>query len=391
MRDRARILIVDDNKHNVKILQSLLAAQGHEIFVAYNGKEALDRVAQVSPDLVVLDVIMPDMDGFVVTRVLRANAETKAIPILMVTALNDLKEKVKGFGVGADDFLSKPFNGVELLARVRSLLRIKRLHDELREKNALLERVLTRYVSEEVAREILGNPTQNLQLGGQSCEVSVLFADIRGFTHFSEQRHPSQVIEMLICIFSRLTPVVFDYHGTLDKYLGDAIMAFYGAPIPSPNSPEQAVCTAWAMQQGFAELKRERLDIESLGLGIGICTGEAVVGNVGSERVMDYTVIGNTPNTAKRLQECAQASQILIDERTYQAVGKIAEARAVDPLDLKGGSHPTQAYEVLAVEEPVTTRVRSSGNPHPPAFSSGEYHEYHENNLQRRSLSTVWA
>lgn len=386
MKDRSRILVVDDNLHNTRIIETLLSKQGHEIIVAHSGQEALAHVAQAPPDLVVLDVIMPDMDGFAVTRVLRSSEATQNIPILMVTALNDLKEKVKGFEAGADDFLSKPFNGIELLARVKSLLRIKRLHDELMEKNALLEQVLMRYVSEDIAREILNNPTQNLRLGGQSCEVSVLFADIRGFTHFSERRRPSQVIQMLIRIFSQLTPVVFDHHGTLDKYLGDAIMAFYGAPVPMLNSPEQAVRTAWAMQQKFDQLRQSNLVTDGLGLGVGICTGEAVVGNVGSERIMDYTVIGNTPNTAKRLQECAQPSQILIDEKTYQAVRGTVDARKIEPLNLKGCSHPVQVYEVLAVEEPV--KGPDAGN-----LSSSRFvgEEYHEKPIQIRSLSTVRA
>jgi class 3 adenylate cyclase len=386
MKKRARILVVDDNPHNTRILESLLSKQGHEIVVAHNGQEALDHVAQTPPDLVVLDVVMPDMDGFAVTQVLRSSEATLNIPILMVTALNDLKEKVKGFEAGADDFLSKPFNSVELLARVKSLLRIKRLHDELVEKNALLEQVLMRYVSEDIAREILNNPSQNLRLGGQSCEVSVLFADIRGFTHFSERRRPSQVIQMLIRIFSQLTPVVFDHSGTLDKYLGDAIMAFYGAPVPLPNSPEQAVRTAWAMQQKFDQLSQSQAIGDGLGLGVGICTGEAVVGNVGSERIMDYTVIGNTPNTAKRLQECAQPSQILIDERTYQAVRGIVDARKIEPLTLKGCSHPVQAYEVLAIEEPAQV-------PDPGDLSSSRFvgEEYHEKPFQIRSMSAMRA
>ncbi len=327
----------------------MLSAQDYEVVSAQNGKEALDSVADVLPDLIVLDVIMPDMDGFAVTRVLRADVETQAIPILLVTALHDIKDKVKGFEAGADDFLTKPFNGVELLARVRSLLRIKQLHDELQEKNAILERVLMRYVSEEVARNILSNPDQNLRLGGQSCEVSVLFADIRGFTHFSERREASQVTDTLNHIFGNLTPIVFEYQGTLDKYLGDAIMAFYGAPIPSLNSPEQAVRTAWAMQQRFAQLCQDDVTVGELGLGVGICTGEAVVGNVGSERIMDYTVIGNTPNIARRLQELAQAGQVLIDEGAYQAVKDIVEVKETELLNVKGCSDPVRAYEVLAV------------------------------------------
>jgi adenylate cyclase len=386
MKEQARILVVDDNKHNVRLLQSLLTKQGHEVITASSGKRALARVATTPPDLILLDVVMPEMDGFATTRALRAYSATETIPILMVTALNDTREKVKGFEAGADDFVSKPFNGIELLARVNSLLRIKRLHDELVEKNKLLERVLMRYVSEDVAREILNNPAENLRLGGESCEVSVLFADIRGFTHFSEQRPPAQVIELLIRVFSQLTPVVFDYRGTLDKYLGDALMAFYGAPVPSSDGPAQAVCSAWAMQKKFAQLKQENAVMNDLGLGIGICTGEAVVGNVGSERIMDYTVIGNTPNTARRLQENARAGQILVDEKTHAAIKAAFRTRKIDLIELKGYSQRMSIYEVLIDQEATSgqTLDREEGMP-------TKLETYHENDLPIYPLPPVRA
>jgi adenylate cyclase len=397
MKEQANILVVDDNRYNTRLLQSLLEGQGHQVVVATNGKQALKCATETPPDLILLDVVMPDMDGFATTRALRALKVTETVPIIMVTALNDTKEKVKGFEAGADDFLSKPFNGIELLARVNSLLRIKRLHDELLEKNKLLERVLMRYVSEDVAREILNNPAENLQLGGQSCEVSVLFADIRGFTHFSEQRHPAQVIELLIRVFSKLTPVVFDYRGTLDKYLGDAIMAFYGAPLPSSDSPAQAVCSAWAMQKKFAQLQQEHAIMEDLGLGVGICTGEAVVGNVGSERIMDYTVIGNTPNTARRLQECALAGQILIDEKTHEAIKGAFRTRKIESIELKGCSQHIQVYEVLTGDELAQTETSQDdvNSQIPLSTSATELtsatREYHENDLLIHSLPPVRA
>ncbi|MBN1487439.1 MAG: response regulator [Anaerolineae bacterium] len=347
------ILVVDDNKRNVKLLVSILTPKGYEIASAYNGREALDSVREISPDLILLDVLMPEMDGFEVARVLRSQPETRAIPILMLTALRDMQDKIKGLEAGADDFLSKPFNAIELLVRVRALLRIKQLHDELEIKNNLLENVLTHYVSKEIAAEILSDPEQKLQLGGKSCNVSVLFADIRGFTHFSEQHKASQVTLVLNHIFNNLVPPIYENSGTLDKYLGDAIMAFYGAPLPSPNTAEQAVRTAVTMQKRFSELlsSGDQLLLSTLGLGVGICTGEAVVGNIGSEDLMDYTVIGNTPNIAKRLQEHAKPGQILIDAQTYQAVKELVEVEPTEPLHLKGRSDLVSAYDVLSVKD----------------------------------------
>ncbi len=347
------VLVVDDDEYTIRRLEKILSAQGYDVVAALDGEQALQRVAEMPPDLVVLDVLMPGMDGFHTAQTLRSRAESRAIPILMVTALHELNDKVKGLEAGADDFLSKPYNTVELIARVRSLLRIKQLHDELQTRNRLLERLLTRYVSDKVAREILLDPGQDLRLDGQSCEVSVLFANIRGFTHFSEHLEPAQVTKVLNYIFHHLATSIFEHDGTLDKYLGDAIMAFYGAPIPSSDYPVQALRTAWTMQRRFSRLCRKDPTLSELGIGIGLSTGEAVVGNIGSERIVDYTVLGYTPNIAQRLQGLAQRDQILMDERTYQAVQEIVLARPIKLPDLNEHDLPMQIYEVLAVKEPI--------------------------------------
>ena len=342
-----RILVVDDNDRNSRLLESLLTRQGYRVSLAADGENALRQAQEKDLDLIILDVMMPGMDGYEVAREIRNSVDLRAIPILMLTALRELEDKIRGLEAGADDFLVKPFNTIELLARVRSLLRIKQLHDELQVKNALLERVLTRYVSQDIAQEILRNPDVNLQLGGRAHTISVLFADIRGFTRFAEQRDAGLVIEVLNEIFNRLTPVVFEYHGTLDKYLGDAVMAIYGAPVSLPNSTEAAVRTAWAMQQQFTALRDVNMQLGELGLGIGIATGEAVVGNVGSDQFMDYTVIGHTPNLAKRLQESAKSGQILIDLQTYERVSDFTYCTPTLPLYGEGLLTPVKAFEVM--------------------------------------------
>ncbi|MFP4394716.1 MAG: adenylate/guanylate cyclase domain-containing protein [Anaerolineales bacterium] len=345
------ILAVDDHPHNVKLLASILEPNGYEVLRAYNGPDALKLAQESSPDVIILDVVMPGMDGFEVTAELRAHTETEAIPILILTALRDMESKVMGLESGADDFLSKPFNSIELLVRVRSLLRIKELHDELEVKNALLESVLHHYVSKDIASDILSNPDQKLRLGGESCVVSVLFADIRGFTRFSELHSASHVTKVLNHIFNTLVPVIFEFEGTLDKYLGDAIMSFYGAPIPNEKNAELALRTACAMQLRFPEVLQSMDGMTELGLGVGICTGEAVVGNIGSVDIMDYTVIGNIPNTAKRLQESAKPGQILVDKPTYLAAQDIVEARPIEPLLLKGRLESIEIYEVFSVKD----------------------------------------
>lgn len=345
----AHILVVDDQQENIEHFETTLDELGYRISAARNGLEALDKVKADPPDLVIMDVMMPGMDGLEATRTLKADSKTRPIPVLMVTGLSDLGNKVDGLEAGADDFLGKPFNRVELVARVRSLLRIKALHDELEKKNELLGQVLDRFMSVEVARELLRDPERNLKLGGHSCRVSVMFADIRGFTAFSESRSAAQVVEVLNEVFSSLSPIVLEYGGTLDKYLGDAIMAFFGAPMSSADDAPRAARAAFTMQKKFNALLKSDNRMSGLALGIGIGTGEAVVGNVGSEHVMDYTVIGNVPNTASRLQSVAAGGQTLIDDETYEAVNHLASVRPTKPLVLKGRSEPVQAYELLSV------------------------------------------
>ena len=348
--DVSRILVVDDNRQSNEMVQLLLRGEGYEIIAAFSGPEALEKVSSAAPDLILLDAMMPGMTGFEVARVLRATPENYFCPILMLTALHELQDKVKGLEAGADDFLTKPFHAVELLARVRSLLRIKKLHDEVETKNALLERILMRYISKEVALQIMRDPEQHLKLGGEVGIVSVLFADIRGFTPFAESKKAKEVILILNKIFGHLTPLVFTYRGTLDKYLGDAIMALYGAPLASADSVKNAVHSAWMMQRSFTSLRTQHPDLSDLGLGIGICTGEAIIGNVGTNQFMDYTVIGNTPNLAKRLQEHASAGQILIDEETNLYLKGQIETEALAQFHYKGFRQPITAYNVLGIE-----------------------------------------
>ena len=346
MVEQSTILIVDDHEQNIELLEAMLQPQGYNVISARDGLQALEIIERETPHIILLDVMMPHMNGFEVTRHLRANPKTEGIPILILTALRNLSHKVRGLELGADDFLSKPFKRVELLARVRSLLRIKHLHDELEKKNFLLHQVLTRYVAEEVANQILANPEEHFRLGGQIIHVSVMFADIRGFTRFSEHREAQEVLRVLNTVWNRLVPLIFKMKGTFDKYLGDAIMALYGAPIPLGDDQLRAVRSAIAMQQEFDMLVEENPALGELGLGIGIFTGDAVVGNAGSEQMMDYTAIGNTPNMAHRLQENARSGQILICESTYATVKEHIKAYPIKALRVKGRSEPLSVYQV---------------------------------------------
>jgi class 3 adenylate cyclase/ActR/RegA family two-component response regulator len=346
------ILVVDDDPRNVELLEVYLTSVGnYRVFTAQNGVEALEQVKAHHPDLILLDIMMPVMDGYEVCAHLKGDECTQLIPIVMVTALQGTDERIKALEAGADDFLSKPFNIYELLARVKSLMRIKLLHDELEKKNQILFNVLNRYVAQEVSSLILKDPEQHLRLGGESRKVAVLFADIRGFTHFSEAHSPSHVVDILNTVFSEFIQVIFKWKGTFDKYLGDAIMAFYGAPVGYDDDTERAVRTAWELREVFDKLVRSWKNdaLTALGLGIGLHCGEAVVGNVGSEQVMDYTVIGDTANVARRLQEVAGKGQILISQAVLEDLGPELEVEPLPPQRVHGRREPVACYQVTGL------------------------------------------
>jgi class 3 adenylate cyclase len=339
-----RILIVDDDWLNRDLLKAYLNSSGAEVVTASNGEQALERALGDPPDLILADIQMPKMDGLTLCRELKTTPKTRFVPVVIVTALDSEDEKLKAIEVGADDFVSKPYNAVVLLTRVRSLLRIKQLHDEVESRNLLLRQVLNRYVAEDVAEVILTDPERHLKLGGEMRKVTVLFADIRGFTRYTELHSAADVIASLNTIFQALSQVVFDYRGTFDKYLGDGLMTFFGAPVAEADDAQRAVDSAIEMQRRFAQLREERIeDFEDLGLGIGLHSGEAVVGNIGSEAVMDYTVVGDVVNIAKRLQEEASSGQILMSDATHDLV-VVEDAKPLEGIELSGRRGAVTTY-----------------------------------------------
>ncbi len=339
-----RILIADDDWLNRDLLETYLTTAGGEVMAVSDGLTALEHARETPPDVALVDVQMPRMDGLSLCRELKNARETQFVPVIIVTALDSEEEKLKAIEAGADDFVSKPYNSVVLLTRVRSLLRLKKLNDEVESRNHLLRQVLNRFVAEDVADTILTDPERYLKLGGEIRPVTVLFADISGFTAYTERHSGPQVIETLNRLFPALSQVVFAHKGTFDKYLGDGLMAFYGAPVAAEDDAARALATAVEMQRVFGEL-REQVgeDFAGLSLSIGLHSGEAIVGNVGSEEVMDYTVIGDVVNVAKRLQEEAGGDQILLSEATLSLAGAEGE-RDQRTVRLTGRVEPITAY-----------------------------------------------
>ena len=346
---KPRILVADDDWLNRDLLQAYLTASDCEVLTASNGEEALTQALSYSPDLALIDVQMPKMDGLELCRRLKATAATRFVPVVIITALDSEDEKLNAFEAGADDFITKPYSSIVLLARVRSLLRIKRLHDEVESRNELLREVLDRYVAEDVTDVILTDPDRYFKLYGETRPVTVLFADIRNFVSYTEQHTGPEVIRTLNHVFEALSRVVFAHKGTFDKYLGDGLMVFYGAPVAGDDA-QRAVATAVEMQQLFEEMRADPdIDLKGLGLGIGLHSGEAIVGNIGSSRVMDYTVVGDVPNVAKRLHDRAKKGQILFSSETYKEL-KGLKAKKLKPLKLAGRRKEVTPY-VISVKD----------------------------------------
>jgi adenylate cyclase len=346
-----RILAVDDNKQNLDILQKTLTAANYEVITATDGPTALRHIDSDSSDLVLLDVMMPGMSGYEVCERIRANETTRLLPVVMLTSLSDVADRIRGIEAGADDFLTKPYNREELLTRVKSLLRIKTLYDEIETKNRLLRTLFGRYVSEEVAAEIVADPGRHLKLGGDKREITVLFGDLRGFTPLAEQLDPQDVVDILNVYLTRVVDTVFKFGGTLDKFRGDGVMAFFGAPIRREDDASNAVRCALAMQEGLKHITFAKFPDLRLNMGIGINTGIVIAGNIGSERRTDYTVIGDEVNVAQRFESNAGPGQILMTGGTYERVKDAVQVRELGPLRVTGRQEGVMAYDVLGWHE----------------------------------------
>jgi adenylate cyclase len=370
-QQRKRILVVDDTPHNIKLLEAVLFPRGYQVIPAISGTEALAKVASERPDLILCDVVMPGMDGYEVCRRLRADPDTRLLPVIMITASGE-QEKIKAIDAGADDFVLKPFNQAELLARVRSLLRIKEYHDtihaqaaELAEWNRTLEarvseqvaeldRVgrLRRFLSPQLAEMIVSAGDERI-LESHRREITVVFTDLRGFTAFAETAEPEDVMGVLREYHAAMGALIFAHGGTLERFTGDGLMVFFNDPIPVPDAPEQAVRMGVAMRQCAAELARAwRRRGHDLGFGVGIAVGYATLGRIGFEGRWDYGAIGSVTNLAARLCGEAEAGQILISERVHLMIEDLLEVEPLGELTLKGFLRPVRTYNVLAIGTP---------------------------------------
>jgi adenylate cyclase len=372
VRTPPRILIVDDNPTNVKVLQTRLAAEGYEILTAADGEEGLAAARQHTPDLILLDVMMPKLDGFEVCRRLRADAAFPFTPIIMVTAMADSKDVIAGLEAGGDEYLTKPVDHAALAARVRSMLRIKRLHDtvetlaaEVKEWNASLERRvdeqvgelervgrLRRFFSPQLAELIVKGGTDD-PLKSHRREITVVFLDLRGFTAFAEVAEPEEVMTVLREYHQVTGKLILEYEGTLEHFTGDGITILFNDPLPIPNPAERAVRMALSIRERVGRMAEDWVKRGyELSLGIGIAQGFATIGAIGFEGRWDYSAIGTVTNLAARLCGEAPGDQILIAHHVYSGVEAIVEVEPQEVLTLKGFRRPVIAYRVRGLKAP---------------------------------------
>ena len=370
MSDPGTILVVDDLPQNVRLLEAVLVPRGYTVVAATSGREALERAASDPPDLILLDIVMPEMDGYEVCRTLRADPATSFLPIVMITASGE-QEKVVAIESGADDFIAKPFDHAELLARVGSLLRIKRYHDTIERQAAelaawnrqleqrvqeqvdALERMgrLRRFLSPQLAEMIMSSGDESF-LKSHRREITVVFCDLRGFTAFAETVEPEDLMLVLNQYHAALGDLVHRFEGTLERFAGDGLMVIFNDPLPCPDGPRRAVRMAVAMRGRVTQLVEEwSRQGHELDFGVGIAQGHATLGQIGFEGRSDYTAIGSVTNLAARLCGAAAPRQILISQRVYTADEDILVADSVGELALRGFSRPARAYNVVGLDE----------------------------------------
>ncbi len=360
-----RILIVDDVPKNIQVLGSILMSRSYNISFAPNGFEAIELALTNELDLILLDVMMPGIDGFETCRRLKQNPETKDIPVIFMTALSDTSDKVQGFEAGAVDYITKPYEAEEVLARVNTHLKIRTLEKTLEERikdlelhNNFIRRTFGRYLSDEVVANLLQTP-EGLVVGGDELDVTILMSDIRGFSSITENLRPEQVVSMLNMYLSAMTDVIIKYEGTIDEFIGDAILVIFGAPIRQEDHADRAVACAIEMQQAIDKLNEDYINAghPSVEIGIGINTGEVIVGNIGSAKRAKYGVVGRNVNIVSRIESYTVGRQILISDSTKMAGKGIMEIQNSIKVNPKGVKEPIMLHDIKGISGKYNLRL----------------------------------
>lgn len=368
--DQPRILVVDDTPQNIRLLEAILAPRGYSIRGVESGQEALSLLEEAQPDLVLLDVVMPGMDGYEVCQHIRADARWRTLPVVMITASGN-EQKIKAIEAGADDFITKPLDQQELLARVASLLRIKQYHDtiatqarELAELSRTLEvrveqqveelerlHLLRRFLPPQVAELIMSSGDDETLVESHRRDITVVACGLQGFTAFSEIAEPEVVMAVLNEYHAVLGELAFAFGATLDRFVGDEVTLLFNDPLPCDDPPGQAVRMAVAMrQQLVGPSQRWRRLGHELDFVAGIAMGYATLGKIGFERRFDYGAVGTVMQLAQRLSDQASAGDILLSQRVGGAVESSVDLETVGEVDLHGFVRPGAVYRVVGLK-----------------------------------------
>ena len=354
------ILVVDDNEINRDLLSRYLERQGHTVQVAHNGRQALEMIATGAFDLVLLDIMMPELNGYQVLQHLKHSETWRDLPVIMISALDEIDSAVRCIELGAEDYLRKPFNPVLLRARVQACLEKKRLRDlkveqqrQLHELNTALElrnrfirETFGSYLSDEIVDTILKKG--GLKIAGEKRRATILMADLRGFTSLSERLPAEDVVAMINIYLETMTEIIQKYQGTIDEFIGDGILVIFGAPILRPDDPRRAVACAVEMQLAMTSVneRNRQAGYPEVALGIGINTGEVVMGNIGSKKRIKYAVVGRAVNLTARIESYTVGGQIFISESTLYECGDICRIDTAMQVMPKGVKKPLTIHEV---------------------------------------------
>jgi adenylate cyclase len=353
-----RILVVDDEPNNRDLLGRRLERHGYRVDRAEDGVTALRMIERERFDLVLLDVMMPGMSGHEVLDVLRRDRSVTELPVILVTALSERDDIVEGLRHGANDFVSKPIDMPILLARIETQLaalasarELESLAQELELRSRFIRRMFGRYVSDDVADTVMGE-AENLELGGEKREVSILMSDLVGFTPLTESLDASQVVTILNNHLGVMIDVIQSHGGTIDEFIGDAILAFFGAPLAHGDDPARAVACALAMQAGMAQVnaKNAALGLPEVAMRISVSTGDVVVGNIGSERRSKYAAVGSAINLAARIELHSGGGDVVISDETRRQLGSVLDVTKSWEVVAKGFADPIRIHRVCSID-----------------------------------------
>lgn len=364
-----KILIVDDDPLTLDLLEQELSGNGYAVERAAGGTEALDKVETFRPDVILLDYGLPDLDGIEVLRRLRQDDRYKAVPVIVVTGRGAQEDKVKGLDAGADDYVVKPFDQVELLARVRSMVRIKEMHDSLEQWNRTLrEQVrqqvaevqrlarLKRYLSPQIAETVLQGDEETLTKGHRR-EVTVVSVRLRGFTEFAETTEPEEVFAFLKAFHAEMGELIFLFEGTVERLAGDELAIFFNDPVPVEDHTERAVRMALEIRDRVHDLREEWLKAGyALDVSVGVAAGYATLGEIGFEGRRDYAAVGNVANLVGRLADTGKGGQVLTTQKTLSRVEDLVEAEPLEEVRLPGFARPVPVFNLVRLKVPESAK-----------------------------------